>query len=51
MIDGEEEEDPAWEYRILAEQARCCDGTRSAHGPREAPAVMGDMTWGAPLTP
>lgn len=49
MIDDEEEENPAWEYLILAEQAHCC-GTRSARGPQEPPVVNGRHVLGILLT-
>lgn len=49
MIDGEEEEDSAWEYLILAEQGHCCD-TGGARGPREPLTVNGRYVLGALLT-
>jgi len=50
MLDGEEEEeDPGWEYLVLAEQAHCCDAGR-ARGPWEPLHLVGDRCWGAPLT-
>lgn len=52
MIDGgeEEEEDPGWEYLILAEQAHCWDAG-SAHGPWKPSAVNGRYVPESPVNP